>query len=184
MKEDIGNAVRTASGWSIALAVLMIVLGVAAIAMPFISGITASVFFAWIMLIGGVFYFFYAFTAEGAGALLWRLLIGVLYTIGGFYLMFNPTLALEGLTFALAIIFVTEGVLQVMGFLAVKGVPGSGWLLFDGIITVALGIIVGYGWPGNSTWLLGTIVGMNLLFSGFNRLMYSSAVRGLTAPAH
>jgi len=184
MSQEVLKTVRTAAGWSIVLAILMIALGCLAIFMPMVTGITASIFFAWILLISGFVYFFYAFTAEGAGGVLWRLLIGVLYIIGGLYLMFNPAIALESLTFALAVILGCEGIFQLIGFFAVRALPGAGWLLFDGIISVLLAVYIGNGWPANSSWVLGTVVGVNLLFSGFNRLMYSSAVRGITAPAH
>jgi uncharacterized membrane protein HdeD (DUF308 family) len=62
-------------------------------------------------------------------------------------------------------------------FFKFRSLPGSGWVLFDGIMTLLLGFLIGYPWPLSSAWAIGTLVGINLLVSGFTRLMYSIAVR-------
>jgi hypothetical protein len=54
---------------------------------------------------------------------------------------------------------------------------GSGWLLVDGIVTAILAIMMWRTWPKNSPWLLGTLVGINMIFSGIARLAISLAVR-------
>jgi uncharacterized membrane protein HdeD (DUF308 family) len=162
---------------SIGLAVLMIVLGFLAVALPLATGIGVAILVSWIVVFGGFTYVAYAFAAKGAGAFLWRMLIGIVYVIGGFYLVFHPGLALESLTLVLAAILVAEGVLQMVVFFKFRSLPGSGWVLFDGIMTLLLGFLIGYPWPLSSGWAIGTLVGINLLVSGFTRLMYSVAAR-------
>jgi uncharacterized membrane protein HdeD (DUF308 family) len=70
-----------------------------------------------------------------------------------------------------------EGALQMVVFFQFRALPGSGWLLFDSITTLLLGLLIAYGWPTSSAWAIGTLVGVNLLVSGFTRLMYSLSVR-------
>ena len=168
---------ETATGLSIALALLMVVAGFLAIAQPFAAGIGVSIFVGWLVIFGGVFYIGYAFTAQGAGSVLWRLLIGLVYIFGGGYLLANPGIALESLTLVVAIVLIAEGVLRTVAYFQVRSVPGSGWVLFDGITTLVLGVVIAYPWPNSSTWAVGTLVGVNLLISGFTRLMYSMAAR-------
>jgi len=162
---------------SIGLAVLMIVLGLLAIALPLATGIGVSMLVGWIVVFGGFTYAAYAFSAEGAGVFLWRMLIGIIYVVGGFYLVFHPGLALASLTLVLAAILAGEGVLQMIVFFQFRRLPGSGWILFDSMLTLLLGFLVGYPWPINSGWAIGTLVGVNLLVSGLTRLMHSVAVR-------
>jgi uncharacterized membrane protein HdeD (DUF308 family) len=171
------NVFKEVTGMSIGLAVLMIVLGILAIALPLATGIGVSIVVGWIIVFGGFTYLAYAFAAKGAGAFLWRILIGIAYVIGGFYLVFHPSLALEALTLVLAAILVAEGVLQIIVFFQFRSLPGSGWVLFDAITTLLLGFLIGYPWPFSSAWAIGTLVGINLLVSGFTRLMYSVAAR-------
>jgi uncharacterized membrane protein HdeD (DUF308 family) len=175
--QSITDVAKGVAGMSIGLAILMIVLGLLAIALPLATGIGVSILVGWIVVFGGFTYLAYAFAAQGAGAFLWRILIGIVYVVGGFYLVFHPALALQSLTLVLAAILVAEGVLQMIAFFQFRSLPGSGWVLFDGIVTLLLGIMIGYPWPFSSGWAIGTIVGINLLVSGFTRLMYSVAAR-------
>jgi len=165
------------TGMSIGLAILMIVLGFLAVALPLATGIGVSMLVSWIIVFGGFTYMAYAFAAKGAGAFLWRMLIGIVYVVGGSYLAFHPGLALESLTLVLAAILIAEGVLQMIVFFQFRSLPGSVWVLFDGIVTILLGFVIGYPWPFSSAWAIGTLVGINLLVSGFTRLMYSVAAR-------
>ncbi len=62
-----------------------------------------------------------------------------------------------------------------------RPLPGSGWLLFDGIITLILAMMIWRTWPSSSEWVIGTLVGISMLFSGISRLMLSLAARRLVS---
>jgi uncharacterized membrane protein HdeD (DUF308 family) len=174
---------RRVTGLSIGLAVLMIVLGFAAMFKPFAAGIGISLFIAWIIVFTGVVHIIYAFAARSAGSFLWRTLIGVAYILGGVYLLKNPSIALASLTLLVAAILIAEGVFQLIAFFELRVLPGSGWILCDAILTLILGGLIAYPWPGSSLWAIGTLVGVNLIISGFTRLMYSVAARSLVSSA-
>jgi uncharacterized membrane protein HdeD (DUF308 family) len=92
-------------------------------------------------------------------------------------MLINPVLGMVSLTFALAIYFVVEAVLEFVLSYRLRPMPGSGWLLFDGIITAILAIIIFAIWPLSSAWAIGTLAGISMLFSGAARLMLSLAAR-------
>ena len=168
---------KEVTGMSIGWAVLMIVLGFLAVTLPLATGIGVAIFVSWIIVFSGFAHLAYAFSTKGAGAFLWQLLIGIVYVVGGFYLLFNPLLGLVSLTLLLGSILFAEGVMQVIVFFQFRSLPGSGWILFDGITTLLLAILIWYPWPVSSAWAIGTLVGINLIGSGFTRLMYSLAAR-------
>jgi uncharacterized membrane protein HdeD (DUF308 family) len=175
---------RRVTGLSIGLAVLMIVLGFAAMFKPFAAGLGISLFIAWIIVFSGVAHIIYAFAARSAGSFLWRTLIGVAYIAGGMYLLKNPSIALASFTLILAVILISEGVFQLITFFQLRFLTGSGWILCDAILTLILGGLIAYPWPGSSLWAIGTLVGVNLIISGFTRLMFSVAARRLiSSPA-
>ena len=93
----------------------------------------------------------------------------------------HPVAGLSALTLALVIYFTFEGILEFALALSLRPLPGSGWLLFDGIVTLFFAVVVGSGWPASSTWVVGTLVAMSMFFSGVTRLMVSAAVRNVTA---
>jgi uncharacterized membrane protein HdeD (DUF308 family) len=162
---------------SIGWAAVMIVLGFLAVFLPFATGIGVSILVSWIILFGGIAHLGYAFAARDALAFLWRILIGIVYVAGGGYLVFHAGLSLESLTLVVAGIFFVEGVLEVVAFFPFRALSGSGWMLFDGVMSLLLAFLIWYTWPSRSTWAIGILVGINLIVSGFTRLMYSVAAQ-------
>src|SRR5215813_2957545 len=174
---SIGDVFKQATGLSIGIAVLMIALGVLAIAVPQTTGIGVAIVVAWITIFAGLAHLAYAFAAESAGTVLWRLLVGVVYVAGGIYLTAHPDLSLMSLTLVLAGIFFAEGAMRIVFYFQTRPLPGSGWILVDGILTVLLGFLIARDWPQSSSWAIGTILGINLCVSGASRLMFSVAAR-------
>jgi uncharacterized membrane protein HdeD (DUF308 family) len=174
---SLADDLKSAAGLSIGIAILMIVGGLLAIFNPFAAGLGISMMLGWLIVFGGVLHVIYAFAAGGVGGFLWRTLVGIVYVVGGFYLVINPQIALASLTLVVGIILIAEAVLQFIAFYQLREMSGSGWILFDGIVTLLLAILILYPFPGSSTWAVGTIFGVNLLSSGFSRLMYSIAAR-------
>jgi uncharacterized membrane protein HdeD (DUF308 family) len=84
---------------------------------------------------------------------------------------------LASLTLALAIYLFAEGVLELVLSFRLRPMPGSSWLLFDAIITLILAIMIWRTWPSSTEWVVGTLVGISMLFSGISRLMLSLAAR-------
>jgi uncharacterized membrane protein HdeD (DUF308 family) len=168
---------KEATGLSIGWSLVMVALGILAVVLPTAAGIGVSVVVAWVIILTGLAYLAYAFAATGAGSFLWRMLIGIVYVAGGGYLAFHPAIAVESLTLVVATIFLLEGVLEIAAFFQLRGLSGSGWILFDGIVALALAYLIWRPWPSSSTWAIGTIVGVNLIVSGVTGLMYSVAVR-------
>jgi hypothetical protein len=115
----------------------------------------------------------------GYWLVLWELLVGVVYVVAGTYLLLNPVTGMVSLTLGLAIYLFAEGLLEfILGF-RLRPMPGSGWLFVDGVITLLLAVLILRTWPVDSVWVLGTLLGISMLFSGMARLMISLAARRL-----
>jgi uncharacterized membrane protein HdeD (DUF308 family) len=168
-------------GWSIGLSVLMILAGVLAIVIPPAAGITVTIFIGWLLVFSGVAHFVFGWHTRRAGGFAWELLLSVLYALAGVYLLFNPVAGLASLTLALAIYLFAEGVLEFVLSFRLRPMHGSGWLLFDGIITLILAVMIWKTWPSSTVWVIGTLVGISMLFSGVSRLVLSLAARRVVA---
>jgi uncharacterized membrane protein HdeD (DUF308 family) len=181
MTGAITGGIHKATTWSIVLSVLMIAAGVLAIASPAIAGVAVAVFFGWLLILSGMLHLAYAWQAGRAGAVVWEILVGVLYGGIGAYLLAHPVAGLASLTLALTFYLVLEGVLEFVLSFQLRPLPGSGWLLFDGIVTLVLAAMIGSAWPISSVWAVGTLVGISMFSSGLTRLMVSVAVRQAVA---
>jgi uncharacterized membrane protein HdeD (DUF308 family) len=172
-----GSVLNRAIGLSICSATMMIVLGVAAVALPGATGIGVAILVASMVIFGGLFHLLYAFADETVGQALWRVLVGIVYFAVGAYLGVHPTLSLVSVTRLVAALFVAEAVLGVVAVVQDRSVRGSGWMLLDATVTLLLGVVILAGWPRDSAWAVGTIAGVNLLVSGFTRVMLSLSAR-------
>lgn len=179
--DSIHNPFQQFAGFLKGSSILMIVLGLLAITLPFATGIAISVLLGVLVAFCGVAYLAYAFAARGAGSFLWRVIVGVLYVIGGVYLVIHPALSLVSLTLLLAAIFLVEGISELAAYSAVRALPGSGWILFNGIATILLSFLIWRGWPSSSIWVLGTLVGINLIMSGLSGLFVATTAHKVSA---
>jgi len=173
--------VRHASTVSIAWGVLLIVLGAAAVASPFLAAVAVNVAVAWLIVLAGVVHILLAFRAHGAGSMIWKLLVGVAYVCFGGYLIARPLLGVASLTLLLASLFLIEGILDIVLFVKMRPIGGSTWVLLDGIVSLLLGLMIYMQWPSSAAWAIGTLVGVSLIFSGVARVMMSMAVRKVTS---
>jgi uncharacterized membrane protein HdeD (DUF308 family) len=137
-------------GWSIGLSLLMIVAGLLAIALPQVAGITVSLLVAWLLVLCGVAHLVFAWHRRTTGGMLWELLLGVLYVGVGVYVWLRPVAGLATLTLLLAIYLFAEGVLEFVLAFVVRPLPGSSWLILDGIVTLILGVLIWKTWPSST----------------------------------
>jgi uncharacterized membrane protein HdeD (DUF308 family) len=171
------------TGWAMVWAVLLAIAGLIALLVPLEVGISIAIVLSCLIIVAGVLHLIFAVVAGSFGGYLWRTLIGILYMAGGIYLFMHPVLSLVSFTIVLGVVFLVEGLLQIVAFFAIRSLPGSGWMLFDGIITVLLAALILFHWPSSAAWALSTIVGINLLMSGTTRFMYLLAHRRVAATA-
>ena len=173
----LSKILKRGTGLAIAWAVILILCGIFSLSLPMIAGISTAIVLSVLILIAGVVHLTTAPVSGGFGGYLWRTLVGIVYIIGGIWLFMHPVMGLISFTFVLGIMFAIEGFLAIISFLAVRKTAGSGWLLFDGLITVVLAFLILRHWPSSAAWAIATIVGVNLLISGITRLMALLAVR-------
>jgi uncharacterized membrane protein HdeD (DUF308 family) len=173
------KSAKNFTGWYIAAAVLFIVLGALAILEPAVAGLGVAILVGWLLVFGGVAHLLAAFQGGGAKQVIWQILIGFVYLVGGVYLLMHPVLALGSLTLLLAAMILVMGVLEIVSYFQLQGHEASGWILFNGIVALLLGGLIWFHWPSSSVWAIGTLVGVNLLFTGIARLMFAMAGRRL-----
>jgi uncharacterized membrane protein HdeD (DUF308 family) len=160
------GAVAEHRTWFIVLGIVLILLGIGAIVFPLMTTIAVKIMIGWLFLIGGVVQIIHAFSTQKWSSFFFNLLVGALYVFAGGWLAFFPFTGIITLTIFLAAMFIVQGILE-FG-MALKMRPQSGWLwmLISGIIAVLLGILIFGGLPGTAIWVIGLLVGINLLSSG------------------
>lgn len=176
---DAVAVVKQGSKWGIVWGVLLVILGMLAIAEPFLAALALATFIAWLLVCVGILHVAVAFHSHSGKAFFWKLLVGVSYLFIGGYLVFRPDVGVATLTLVLAFLFLFEGVLDFMLWWKSRSAPGAFWILVDSIVTLVLGGMIYVHWPSSSVWAVGTLVGISMIMSGVARVMLSLAVRSV-----
>ena len=156
--------------WLTATAVVFIVLGVAAIVEPWIAGLALTVLVGWLLVAGSMAHLISAF-AGGVGHAIWQTTVGLAYGAAGVCFLKHPAMTLSAFTLLLAVVLIVESAFEFYAYIWQREEEGSHWLLLNAVLTMMLAGLIWLRWPGTSTWAIGTLVGLNLLATGFTRLM-------------
>jgi uncharacterized membrane protein HdeD (DUF308 family) len=166
------------SGFSILLSVLLIVCGILAILLPVEMSLGVVIVISWLLMISGIVQVIQAIRGKTAGSRTWTGIIGVIYFSMGLFLRLDPGIGIAALTLAVIAFFIAQGVIDILTYFRLRKAGASGWMLFEGLITLILGLMIWRHWPSGSLWVIGTLVGINMIISGITRLMLALAVRG------
>lgn len=173
----VAKKLKHSGGWLVALGILSIIAGVLAIALPGASGATFTWLIGAVLLGVGIVQIIGAFKAGSWGAGLADLLGGLLYAVAGIIALVNTWSAMAALALLIAIFFLVRGIYQVWASFQIKPEAGWGWLLFGGILALALGLMLLVQWPGTALWVIGLFVGIELIFSGWTYVFLGSGLR-------
>ena len=165
-------------GWLLALGILMIILGVVAMAAPVVATIAIQVMLGWLLVISGIAEGIHAFMVKEWRGFLLELLSAVLYLGVGLLLLVDPLKGALALTLILAVFLLVEGIFKIITALRVRDHRGWGWLLASGIVSVVLGVLIWKQWPTSGLWVIGLLVGIQLLFTGWSLVMLALVARG------
>lgn len=170
--------IRRSWGWFLVVGILLSILGVTCI----IKAQTATTFsilaLGWVLAISGVLWLissFYSFTSRG---FFLHVLNAILRGVTGYLLIRHPDAGAEGITLLLASLFVVGGAFRTVAAGAIR-FPRWGWTAFSGLVTVALGIYLLVIWPAASTYFVGIVIGVDLLFDGAALAGFAGALHSL-----
>lgn len=168
--------VRHNWGWMLTAGCLLILLGALAVAYSVIFTVVSVMFLGWMLIIGGVLEAVHAFQHRESRHLFLYVLDALLAFVAGVLLLKSPEVGALVVTLLLASYFIIAGLFRIGVALALR-YPSWPWTLLNGLVTLALGIIVWGGWPASGFWVLGLFVGINLMMSGWARVMLALALR-------
>ncbi len=175
------DRLRAVWGCLVALGIALIVLGFAAIGAPVVATFTTVTVFGILLVVGGFVELISLVWVRRWGTFFHHVLTGLLYLFMGAILLERPGLGAAGYTLLLAVFFVASGVARVVYALGLGG-PGRGWTILSGIISFLLGVMIWRDFPESALWVIGTFVGIELVFNGVTWLTVGLAARTLPGP--
>ena len=164
-------------GWFVVLGAVLIACGVFALGDVVAVTLASTIFIGAMMAVGGVVQIIHAFMTKGWRAFALNLFLGLLYLAGGVLIFQEPVQGSILITMLLLAAFVVGGVIRVI--IAFRHRELAMWWLMalSGLVSVVVGILLYSSMPWSGLWVLGTLIGIELIVSGVTWLQFGFALR-------
>lgn len=157
--------------WFVGLGVILLVLGGLALAYVFIATLASVIFIGALMAIAGVGQLMHAWRIKQVHGFVFWSISGLFYLLAGLFAVFYPGPGATLLTLLLGATLIAVGALRTWLWFNNRGQRGWGWLGISGVLTLLVGVLIAANWPGNSLWVLGLLLALDLLFQGWSALL-------------
>lgn len=175
-EHSFASGIRRSRTIMIALGIVMILAGFAAIVFPFFSSLGVVWMVAIMLIVASIAQSVSAFSFPKWGGIILGLIVAGLWLIGGLFLLTRPLEGVYILTVFIAAIFMVEGVIKTILSVQMRPLAGWGWLLFDGLVSIVLGAMLWWQLPVSALWALGTLAGISIMLSGWTLVMMPIAL--------
>ena len=154
------------------LGIVMIAAGFLVLGDVVLVTVISTIFIGWVAIFTGAFEVIHAFWTKGWGGFLWQVLLGVLYIALGAVVVSQPVASALILTYVLGLLLLISGFVRILlGFSHWKD---AGWImLLSGAFGVLAGLVILTGFPMTGLWVLGFLLGVDLLSHGIGWLAYA-----------
>lgn len=153
-------------GWFLAFGIGLLILGLAAVVRSFTATVASMLFFGWLLVLASGIEIAQAVMVGHWAGFFQHLLAAILFGVVGLIMVVRPLQSAEVLTIFIAAFFLVGGLFETVVAVALA-LPGWGWQFADGLITLALGLLVIAEWPASGLWVIGLLLGIGLIFDGF-----------------
>ncbi len=154
--------------------ILFTLFGIFAILLPKLFSLTLDYFIAWLFILSSGAIAFGSMQGEELPNRKVSIISAILYFVLGVLLLIYPMSGILTLTLLLAFYFMFDGIAKLYSSTQIKPLKGWGWLVLSAIISLALAMLILAFWPGEASWMLGMLVGINLLITGITTLIFVS----------
>lgn len=169
-------------GWFVALGVIMAIGGFVGLVFASLATLLAVVFIGWMFLVTGILEVAHAIARKGWQGFWLDLLSGIITALAGLFILMRPAEGASVITMLLGILFLVGGIFRLVAGVAIKN-PYRGWFIFHGVVSIILGLMILAEWPYSATWVIGTLLAIELLIEGFQMISFGLAAKNLPAGA-
>lgn len=146
---------------------ILIIAGTFAVMSPLVIGLSITIIVGVSLVIGGIGQCFLALKTGAFGRGLLTFAAGALMVVTGVFMMTQPVAGLASITLLLVAYLVAAGLGDLFVALQLRPADGWGLMLFNGIVTLLLGMMLWRQFPLSGAWAIGVLFGIKMIFSGW-----------------
>ncbi len=177
LRDELPGEIRQNPRFLLGLGIGLIVLGLAAVAVPLVAQLIFVTVLGVILILVGAGKLWHGLQQPRGGASVWGLAVSAAYLVAGLLMLFYPWSGILALTILLAAFLVVKGVLKTAAAWHQRPRPPWGWTLASGLLSVLLGLLIWLGLPGTALWAIGLLLGVDLIFSGLTMIAFYRSLR-------
>jgi len=177
---SLGAAIERLRGkWGaiVAFGSLLMLMGMASLIFAFASTLAIVALNGVFFLVAGAAEIGVGMHSHGWGRFFLWVIGGLLYIAAGVLCILNPFLASTILTLVLGAGLIAAGVVRAVLAWELPSSPRRSMIFFAALITFGLGLIIVIHWPLSSVYVLGTLLGVDLLFHGAGWVSFGIGLR-------
>ena len=159
------------------IGIILIAMGAFSLVAPVVAGASLTFMVGLALLLAGLGQSFLAIKVGMSGRGLMVGIVGLLTFLVGVYMVRQPVSALTTITVFLALYFMASGIVECVEAFKLRPIPGWGWILANGLITLLLGLMIWKQLPFSGIWAVGVLFGIKLVFSGFTMVTLAGLVK-------
>lgn len=149
----------------ILLGIVLILGGIFVVGDLALATLVSTLLIGFTAIVMGAFEIIHAFWTKGWGGFLWQILLGALYIVFGWIVVSQPVSGALILTYVLGLVLLASGIVRII--VAFTHWSKAGWLmLVSGVFGILAGLIILTGWPATGIWVLGLLLGIDLISHG------------------
>jgi uncharacterized membrane protein HdeD (DUF308 family) len=153
--------------------IVLVILGLVGIVLPEVLSVTLAWLVGGLLLAAGVIGAYAVWSGYRRDGLAW--LKPFVLVVLGLLLLLYPGIGAAAIGLLIIVYFLMSGFAGIAFGLGLRPLPGWGWNVFSGAVSVLLAMVFIWGWPFDSLWLVGLFVGISLLLDGIALLVLSRA---------
>lgn len=170
--------VRKSWGWFLACGILLTVLGVVCIGKAQAATTFSILALGWVLAISGVVWLVSSFFAFSWQGVLLYLLNAIIRGVTGYLLIRHPDVGAAGVTMLLAALFIVGGLFRGVAASVIR-FPRWEWTVVSGLVSFVLGVYLLTTWSATSTYFIGVVIGVDLIFDGAALAGFAGAIRSI-----
>jgi len=169
-------------GSVLAVGIILIVLGTAAVALPMAAAMAIEAVLGWVLIFAGIIQVFHAFQAPKEYGMVQSLVIAIVSAAAGLLMLAYPLEGVFSLTLLLTVYFMIQGFFKMALAFQLRPALHWGWVFCGGNLSFILGLLIYAELPSSAAWALGLLVGIDMIFGGWTMVILARNLHQAQSP--
>lgn len=171
------NAIRKNWAWHVLFGVLLMIAGVFAAAYSTFVTTVVMLWLGVLLLASSLLHLFYAFSTKTKSTLFLDCFFALLGFFLGVYFIAFPAKVSAFFTLLVGLFLILRGVFRITYSFLARGFAIWWLILFTGMISAILGILILANWPSSGLWIIGLFISVEIFLTGLSMFMLAISAR-------